>query len=458
MSITETLNEHRKYFQSGKTRDYDFRIDSLVKLKDGVVRNRNKICEALYHDLHKPFFEGFGAEVALVLDEINYHLEHLKDWMKIEHILPDYTNFYAIAEIRPQPLGVVLIMAPWNYPFQLLMSPLIGALSAGNCVVLKPANYSVNTSRLLCDMIHECLDERHVSIFTGNRDINKALLEERYDHIFFTGGIDLGKIVMEKAARNLTPVTLELGGKSPCIVDADANIDMAAKRIAFGKFTNAGQTCIAPDYGFIHRKVVTEFLSRLAHHISKFFSGDPINSDSYGRIINEQQFTRLLGLMKHGKIYSGGRIDKETRFIEPTIITNISASDPIMQEEIFGPLFPIMEFEEIETVIDYINNQERPLAFYYFSEDRQKQDYILEQTISGGGCINDTVMHHDITELPFGGVGFSGMGCYHGKYSFDTFSHYRSILRKSTKIDMSFLYPPYTKNKINQLNKLYDLG
>ena len=376
--------------------------------------------------------------------------------MKIEHILPDLINYYSLAEIRPQPLGVVLIMAPWNYPFQLLMSPFIGALSAGNCVVLKPAYYSKNTSDLICEIIHGCFDERHVSIFTGNREVNKALLEERYDHILFTGSIDLGKKVMEAASRNLTPVTLELGGKSPCIVDIDANIDIAAKRIAFGKFANAGQTCIAPDYGFIHKKVVSEFLSRLKHHIEKFYSSNPIKSDSYGRIINDQQFTRLLRLMKHGKIYTGGRTDKETLFIEPTIITGVSESDPIMQEEIFGPLFPIMEFEDLNTVIDYLNNHERPLAFYYFSEDRKKQDYILEETISGGGCINDTVMHHDIPELPFGGVGFSGMGRYHGKYSFDTFSHYRSILRKSTKIDMPLLYPPY-KKKYDQLKKLYNL-
>jgi aldehyde dehydrogenase (NAD+) len=336
-------------------------------------------------------------------------------------------------------------MAPWNYPFQLLMNPLIGAMAAGNCVVLKPADYSRNTGAIMAAMIRECFDEKYVSIFTGGRDINNLLLEERFDTIFFTGSPSLGKIVMEKAARHLTPVILELGGKSPCIVDHDANIDVAARRIVFGKFLYAGQTCIAPDYLFVHKSVKDRLLEAMKACLTRFYTADPMTSPSYGRIINARQFERLSQLMTCGTIYSGGKTDAAYLYIEPTLLIDIKPEDPIMNEEIFGPVFPVMEFNRIDTVIDYINQRERPLAFYYFSESRQQQQDILDKTTAGGGCINDTMMHLSDPSLPFGGVGNSGMGRYHGKYSFDAFSHFRSVLKKSTRLDIPIRYAPYTR-------------
>ena len=440
----ETVQKQREFFLTHATKDIAFRKKNLEKLLTYVQKYEGRILEALHADLHKHPFEAYGSEIGLVLEELKYQIKHLHRFARPKQKLNNLLNFPGVSQIIPQPYGVVLVMAPWNYPFQLLMNPLIGAMAAGNCVVLKPADYSRNTSAVMAEMIRECFDEKYVSIFTGGRDVNNLLLEERYDAIFFTGSPSLGKIVMEKAARHLTPVILELGGKSPCIVDQDANIEAAARRIVFGKFLNAGQTCIAPDYLFVHKSVKDRLLEAMKACLKRFYTADPMASKSYGRIINARQFERLSHLMACGTIYSGGKTDADSLYIEPTLLIDIKPEDPIMNEEIFGPIFPVMEFQQIGTVIEYINRHERPLAFYYFSESRQQQEDILDKTTAGGGCINDTMMHLSDPSLPFGGVGNSGMGRYHGKYSFDAFSHFRSVLRKSTRLDIPLRYAPYT--------------
>jgi aldehyde dehydrogenase (NAD+) len=444
-TAAETVQKQREFFLTHGTKDVSFRKKNLEALLACIQKYEGRILEALHADLHKHPFEAYGTEIGIVLEELKYQIRHLHRFARPKRKFNNLLNFPGTSQIIPQPYGVVLVMAPWNYPFQLLMNPLIGAMAAGNCVVLKPADYSRNTGAVMAAMIRECFDEKYVAVFTGGREVNSLLLEERYDAIFFTGSPSLGKIVMEKAARYLTPVILELGGKSPCIVDQDANIEVAARRIIFGKFLNAGQTCIAPDYLFVHKSMKDRLLEAMKACLTRFYTADPMTSPSYGRIINARQFERLTLLMACGTIYSGGRTDAASLYIEPTLLVDVKPEDPVMNEEIFGPVFPVMEFNRIDTVIDYINRRERPLAFYYFSESRQQQQDILNRTTAGGSCINDTMMHLSDPALPFGGVGNSGMGRYHGKYSFDAFSHFRSVLKKSTRLDIPIRYAPYTR-------------
>lgn len=451
----EIVKKQRDFFLTHATKDISFRKNNLEKLLNGITKYESKILEALHADLRKHKFEAYGTEVGLVREELKYQIRHIHQFVRPKRMLNNLINFPGSSRIIPQPLGVVLMIAPWNYPFQLLMNPLIGAIAAGNCVVLKPADYSKNTSAVMAELIRECFDEKYIAIFTGGREVNRMLLEERYDAIFFTGSAALGKTVMEKAARYLTPVILELGGKSPCIVDHDANIDVAAKRITFGKFLNAGQTCIAPDYLFVHRTVKTRLLEKMKACITRLYSGNPKASPGYGRIINTRHFEKLSHLMESGKIYAGGGTDAASRYIEPTILTDIKPEDPIMNEEIFGPILPVLEFERIDEVITFINQRERPLAFYYFSESRQQQQEVLDKTTAGGGCINDTMMHLSDPSLPFGGVGHSGMGRYHGKYSFEAFSHFRTVLRKSTLLDIPFRYAPYSEFRFKLLKLIF---
>ena len=452
--IAEMLKAHRTFFESGKTLDVGFRREHLKRLKKALFRYENKLYDAFWADLHKSKFEVFGTEIGMVSKEINLHLKKLGKWTRPTSVLTDILNFYATSRIYHEPYGVVLIMSPWNYPLQLALSPLVGAVSAGNCVMLKPANYSKNVSEVIRELISETFEPEYISVMTGGRDVNRAILDERFDYIFFTGSPRLGKVVMGKAAEHLTPVTLELGGKSPCIVAPDADINVAAQRICFGKFLNAGQTCVAPDHLFVHVDVKRQLLNELRKCIQRFYGDDPEKSPDFGRIINGGQFSRLENLMHSaGTVIHGGRTNRETRYIEPTLIDGITPLDPIMGEEIFGPLLPILDYTRLEDVITTVKSGEKPLALYFFSGSRGPLEKLLSATSSGGGCVNDTIMHTLNPRLPFGGVGNSGMGSYHGKFSFDTFSHHRSILRKTTLFNPPLAYPPYG-NKSRHIRRL----
>ncbi|MGV7929095.1 MAG: aldehyde dehydrogenase [Spirochaetota bacterium] len=447
------VESQREYFLSRATVDVGFRIEMLTRLKKAILKYERKLNESLKKDLNKSPFEAYVTEIGFVLEEISYHIRHLKEWARPTRIRTDLVNFHARSYILHEPYGVVLIMSPWNYPFQLLADPLVGAISAGNCVVLKPANYSEHTSETIIEMISETFDPRYIRIFGGGRDVIQRMLDVRYDFIFFTGGPHLGRIVMEKASRFLTPLALELGGKSPCIVEDDADLDVAARRITHGKLLNAGQTCIAPDYFLLHSKIRKEMIEKIKRCVIRSYGEDPQQSPDYGRIINRNQFEKLAGLIGTGNVVFGGRVDERDRYIAPTILDGVKPSDPIMQEEIFGPIFPIMEYNDLDEVASFINGREKPLAFYFFTSSRKKEKRLLAMTSSGGGCVNDTMLHLTNPRMPFGGVGNSGMGRYHGKFSFDTFSHHRSILAKSTWIDMPLRYPPYG-NKL-RLAKLF---
>jgi aldehyde dehydrogenase (NAD+) len=443
VGLAATIESQRKYFLEQKTKDISFRIESLKKLKHAIIKYEDDICNALKKDLNKAKFEAFATEVGFVLEEISYHLKYLKKWSKPTKISTDLINFGSRSYILHEPFGVVLIMSPWNYPFQLLMDPLVGAISAGNCVMLKPANYSKNVTDVIVRIINETFEHEYISVYTGGREAIQEILEQRFDYIFFTGSPSLGKIVMEKASRFLTPVSLELGGKSPCIVEDDANLDVAARRIVFGKFLNSGQTCIAPDYLLVNSRVKDRLIEKMIRCITLSYGENPQSSPDYGRIINDVQFKKLRELLKTGEIVFGGQTDERERYIAPTIMNNVKPDDPVMQDEIFGPIFPVMEYNNLDEVINFINGREKPLAFYFFTSSRKKEKMVLSRTSSGGGCINDSMLHLTNPRMPFSGVGNSGMGAYHGKFSFDAFSHHRSILAKPTFFDFPLRYAPY---------------
>ena len=449
------LEKQRNYFNSGATRDLDFRIDKLRTLKKSIVKNEKQILEALWADLHKSEFEAYATEIGIILDEINFAIKHLKSWSKTKKVWTPLTNFLSSSYIYSEPYGVSLIISPWNYPFQLLMAPLIGSIAAGNCAMLKPSENSPSTTDVIIKVIEECFVEEFVCVVEpyGGKESSEALLKEEFDYIFFTGSVPVGKIVMEAASKHLTPVTLELGGKSPCIVDKDADVKLAAKRIAWGKFLNAGQTCVAPDYILVHQSVKAELIIEIIGYIKEFFGENPAKSNDFPRIINERQFDRLLGLLDKGNVVAGGEYIKIEKYIAPTIIDNISWNDPIMLDEIFGPILPILEFENLEQVIKMVNSRPKPLALYFFSTNKKNQERIIEMISYGGGCINDTIMHVASPYLPFGGVGASGMTAYHGKGSYDVFSHKKSVIKKSNLIDVKIRYAPYN-DKIKLLKKL----
>ncbi|MEI6454822.1 MAG: aldehyde dehydrogenase [bacterium] len=451
--VIENAEARKKFFQTGQTRDLAFRIGQLKKLKKAIHLYEDRLYEALWKDLHKSKFEAYATEIGLVLSEISTHIRRLPGWSRPQRVpTNEMIHFWSTSRIIREPYGQVLIIAPWNYPFLLLIDPLVGAISAGNCVALKASDYTPNTARVMGEMIAEFFPPEYISYYTGGRESNHALLARKWDYIFFTGSSVVGKVVMEAAAKTLTPVTLELGGKSPCIVDKDANLKIAAARIVWGKFINAGQTCIAPDYLFVHKSVKTQLLELMKERIRHYFGKDPEKSNDYPRIATVPKTQRLAAFLQNGNIIAGGEVNIQERYISPTIIDGILPEHPVMQEEIFGPILPVMEFSELKEVIDYVNGQPKPLAFYYFSEDSRKQDEILLQTSSGGGCINEVVMHIANENLPFGGVGNSGIGRYHGIYSFDTFSHHRSVMKKASWIDIPIRYPPYKlKHKLLKL-------
>lgn len=442
MTANEIVNKQREYFKTGETRSKEFRRNALIKLKQGIKANEDRIYEALKKDLNKSPSETYMCEIGLVYDEINFHLKHIGKWMKAKRVKTPVAQFRSKSFVSPEPYGVVLIMAPWNYPLQLCLSPLVGAISAGNCAVIKPSAYAKETSGVINKIISESFDEKYIAVIEGGREENSALLNERFDYIFFTGSVSVGKLVMEAASKNLTPVSLELGGKSPVIVDDTANIEIAARRIAFGKVINAGQTCVAPDYLFVKKSIKNDFVLAYKKALSEFFPNGDMTD--YPKIVNGKHYNRLLGLMKGENAVIGGNTNDETRYIEPTLLDGITFDSPIMQEEVFGPILPMIEYEDIKDCVKLIQSCPKPLALYLFTKSKQTEKFILDNCSFGGGCINDTVIHLATPYMPFGGVGESGMGSYHGKQSFDTFSHNRSIVKKAYSPDLSMRYHPYS--------------
>jgi aldehyde dehydrogenase (NAD+) len=440
--IESLISNQQNYFRTQATKSLDFRISYLKIFKKAIFKYQSRIEEALWQDLHKSPEEAYLTEISIVLGEIDNHLKNLRCWAKPKRVSTPLPLLPSSSQILYEPLGTALVIAPWNYPFQLLMNPLVGAISSGCCALLKPSPYTPNIARVMEEMVSEIFDPGHVAVVQGGREVNQILLVQRFDVIFFTGSPSLGKIVMQAAAKNLTPVVLELGGKSPCIVDAGANIKLAAKRIAWGKCINAGQTCIAPDYLFVHYSVKDELVKGIASAIEEMYGKEIKKSRYFPRIVNDQAMERLQKLMQHGKITYGGEVDLLQKFIAPTVIEDITPDFPIMQEEIFGPLLPLMTFDSLDKVVDFINSNEKPLAFYYFGTNKVAKE-ILSKTTSGGGCINDTLMHIANHHLPFGGVGNSGMGGYHGKFSFRAFSHARAIVNSPVWIDLPFKYAPF---------------
>jgi len=429
----ELTKKQLSFFNSGKTKDVAFRIETLKKLRDLVVRHEDDILKAVKADLNKPEMEAKRAEVGLVLSEIDFAVENLAEWAAPKEVETPSTHAGAKSYIYQDPYGLALVIAPWNYPFQLAVSPVVGAIAAGNCVVLKPSELTPHTSSLLAKMFNENFPEEYLTVVEGEVETSTALLKENFDYIFFTGSTMVGKIVAEAAAKHLTPVTLELGGKSPTIVHEDANIEEAAKRIARGKFANAGQTCVAPDYILVQRNVKDELLANLKQVVTNTYGEDVSQNLDFPHVVSEKHFDRLNSFLTNGDIVFGGKTDRSRLFIEPTVLDNISWEDNVMQDEIFGPILPVIVYDEISEVIEAIVKRPKPLALYLFSEDEAVQDRILNSVSFGGGSINDTINHMTSHYLPFGGVGDSGMGAYHGKASFDTFSHAKSILKRSNK-------------------------
>lgn len=452
--IKETVKKQRAYFNSGKTKDVLLRKDSLKKLREAILKYEAEINQSLKKDLNKSVFESYATEIGMVLHELHLSIKNIKKWAKPKKVSGTLTQFPSKSYIYPEPYGVVLIIAPWNYPFQLTLMPLIGAITAGNCVIMKTSSAAPHTHNIVKKIIEDVFSDEYIAVFEGGSANNQAIMEERYDFIFFTGGTDTAKIVMEKAAKNLTPLILELGGKSPCIVHQDAKIKQAAKRIAWGKFLNAGQTCISPDYLLVQKGVKSALLEAMQHEIELFYGQNPKESQDYCRIINLAQYTRLIKLLDTGTIFSGGQYDDNSLYISPTILDNIKMDDTIMREEIFGPILPVIEYETIEEALLLIRHLEKPLSLYLFTTNKKIEAKILKDISFGGGCINDTVVHIINPALPFGGVGFSGLGKYHGKTSFDSFSHKKSLLKKSNWIDLPFRYPPYKKFYLKLLKKI----
>ncbi|MBE9468042.1 MAG: aldehyde dehydrogenase [Bacteroidetes bacterium] len=453
--IKNIMNIKRAFFNTQATKNIDFRISQLKILKQAIVKYEDKINDALYKDLRKSKFEAYATEIGITIDEINFHIKNLRNWAKPKKKkTPFLIHFYSKSYIYNEPFGHVLIIAPWNYPFQLIISPLIGAMSAGNVITLKPSELSVNTANVIEEMISEFFSYEYISVIQGDKQVSQELLNQKWDYIFFTGSTKIGKIIYQSAAQNLTPVTLELGGKSPVIVDKDANLDKAAKRIIWGKLLNAGQTCIAPDYLFVHKQIKNEFLNKLKFYITSFYGENAEKSEFYTRIINKNNFLRLQEQIKDADIYYGGKLNIENLYFEPTIINNVKPDDKIMQEEIFGPLLPVLEFTELSYVIDFINKRSKPLALYYFSKNKKSQKMVLNKTSSGGSAINEVIMHIANNNLPFGGVGDSGIGKYHGKLSFANFSNAKSVLKKSNLLDSNIRFAPFTDAKYKLMKKI----
>lgn len=449
MTYSHLISQQRQYFASGKTLPLSFRIEQLKKLKSILQTNEKKMLDALYQDLRKAPMESIVSEFMIVIKELEFAIKNLKNWLapkKVGTIFP--ILWPGSSQIHFDPYGNVLIISPWNYPLLLSLSPLIGAICAGNCVVIKPSEVASATQNMIVQLINDHFPTKYIAALRADPAQTDALLKEKFDYIFFTGSTSIGKIVMEAAAKHLTPVTLELGGKSPCIVDESADIDYAARRIIWGKFLNAGQTCIAPDYLYVARSCKDKLLNKLQQYIQHFYGENPEKNASYGRIINKKHFERIVKLMQTGTITFGGKTNVDDLYIAPTLITDLTWDDPIMQEEIFGPLLPIIFYDKFDEIIHHIKSHEKPLALYLFTKNKINENRILKNISFGNGCINDCVLQIANYHLPFGGVGASGIGHYHGKYSFETFSHQKSIYKKKFLIDFRLIYPPYSGEKL----------
>jgi aldehyde dehydrogenase (NAD+) len=449
MNIETIVANQREYFNSGVTRPLEFRLDALKKLQSALRQNERKLYDALKADLNKQEMESYMTEIGMVLDELRHHIKHLPKWARYKRVRTPMAQFYAKSFVIPEPYGIALVISPWNYPLQLCLEPLVGAISAGNCAVIKPSAYTPNTSHAIAELIGSIFPQKYIAVVEGGRQENSALLSQKFDYIFFTGSMEVGHVVMEAAAKHLTPITLELGGKSPVIVDKTANLKLAARRIAFGKVLNAGQTCVEPDYLLIHKDVREAFLDQFREALKMFFPDG--NMKSMPVIVNEKHYQRVKGLMADEKIVIGGGSDDARRFIEPTVLVDVQPDSPVMSEEIFGPILPVLTYEKLEEAIQFINARKKPLALYVFTDEKQVADAVLARTSSGGGCWNDTIIHLATPHMGFGGVGDSGMGSYHGKLSFDTFTHYKSIVKKSNFIDLPMRYHPYDAKKLNMV-------
>ena len=443
--IRQIVENQRTYFYIGSTLPLSHRIEALKKIQSYILTHEAEIGKAIRKDLGKSDFESYMCETGLVLSEITYMLKRIRSFAKEKNVLTPLAQFHSRSFKKPSPYGVALIMSPWNYPFLLTIDPLIDALAAGNTVVLKPSAYSPYTSAVIQSMIEECFDTRYVAVITGGRAENTCLLNEHFDYIFFTGSQTVGKEVMRHAAAHLTPVTLELGGKSPCIVEESANIKLAARRIVFGKYLNCGQTCVAPDYIYCDRKIKDQLLAEIKRQIKRQFRSEPLTNKNYGKIINEKHFDRITKLIDSSKVVFGGKCDRTTLKIEPTVMDHVTFDDAVMQEEIFGPILPILTYDSLDQAIHKINSLPHPLALYVFTSDKTAARKVTARCGFGGGCINDTIIHLATSEMGFGGFGESGMGSYHGKDGFRTFSHYKSIVDKKTWLDLPMRYQPYRK-------------
>lgn len=444
MNVQNIVKNQKKFLEELKRKDIQYRIEKLKALKNVIKENEDEIAKALYKDLNKDKVESYMVEIGMVLSELSYIIKNTKKWAKPKRAATPLSQFLASSFIVPEPYGVVLVMSPWNYPFLLTMQPVIGALAAGNTCIIKPSRFSINTSKIIKKLIEKVYDEKYVSVVWGE-DISEELLKQDVDYICYTGSPRVGKIVMKAAAEKLIPVTLELGGKSPCIVEKTADIKLAARRIAFGRILNSGQTCIAPDYILVEKEIKEQFVEELKKNIIKMVGETPLENKEYPKLIGEKQFNKVKEMLVEKEIIYGGKYDEKTLRIEPTIL-KCTYKSKAMEEEIFGPLFPIIEFTKIDEVIKYITSNPKPLALYLFTNNKKLQKRVLREVSFGGGCINDTIMHIASHNMPFGGVGNSGMGSYHGKYSFDTFSHYKSILKKSNLLDMPMRYHPYKES------------
>ncbi len=456
-SIAALLTRQREYFLDGKTKNLDYRIEQLRKLRDLIIENENTIYEALKSDFRKSSFETYLSENGYMVMEINQFIKKLKKWARPRRLPSNILNFPSSSFLMHEPYGLTLIIAPWNYPFQLAMGPLAGAMAAGNCAIVKPSELTPATSAIMRKIINDNFDDTYIHVIEGDASTTQSLLEEKFDYIFFTGGIQVGKIIAEAAAKHLTPVTLELGGKSPCIVDGSMNMDLVARRIVWGKFLNNGQTCVAPDYIYVDRKYEKDLLRSLKEEINNAFGDDPETSPDLARIVNLKHYNRIKDLIPEGKIYYGGKTNESELYISPTILQDIGWDDDVMKEEIFGPLLPVLSFKDTKELISILKRKEKPLALYIFSTRGSFTKKCLNELSFGGGTINDTVIHYGNPYVPFGGVGQSGYGAYHGKYSFETFSHKKGIVKKGNWLDIPIRYAPY-RSKLEWLKKLFRIN
>ncbi len=453
--IQTLLEKQRTYYRSGATIPVKFRIEQLKKLYATVKKYQNEINDALTSDLGKSHYEGFMCESGLVLTEISYMIKHTKKFAKRKTVATPLAQFHSRSYKQPVPYGNTLIMSPWNYPFLLTLDPLADAIAAGNTAIVKPSAYSPATSKIVEKIIKECFAPEYVAVVTGGRAENTALLDQKFDFVFFTGSQAVGKEVLRHTAEHLTPAVLELGGKSPCIVDSSANIKLAAKRIVWGKYLNCGQTCVAPDYILCERSVKDEFVKAVVSEIKKQYGANPLENKDYGKIINERHFARLCGLIDEKKVVIGGTSNAATCQIAPTVMDNVTYDDAVMGEEIFGPIMPILTFDDFDTIVDELKQKDKPLALYLFTSNKKHIKRVTTELSYGGGCINDVVIHLATSEMGFGGVGESGMGAYHGKDGFDAFSHYKSIVDKKTWLDLPMRYQPFTSKLYEKLLHIF---